>query len=101
MNQDTDVETGNPKKRSSSKSETRSSKIEDELVLEDINDNDFVPDVILPSSCKLEHPSGFKDDKSQVAMTIPSASNPHLRGFAVLEDRSEVCGKLVKQTILL
>lgn len=87
MNQDTDVETGNPKKRSSSKSETRSSKIEDELVLEDINDNDFVPDVILPSSCKLEHPSGFKDDKSQVAITIPSAS--------------EVCGKLFKQTILL
>jgi hypothetical protein len=47
-----------------------SSKVDAELVLEDIDDKDFVPDVILPSACKLEQ-------------TTPSAS--------------EVCGKLVEQ----
>ncbi len=42
------VQTGN------SKSEKHSSKAEDELVLEDINDKDSVPDGLLPSACKLE-----------------------------------------------
>ena len=42
------VQTGN------SKSEKHSSTAEDELVLEDINDKDSVPDGLLPSACKLE-----------------------------------------------
>ena len=45
-----------------------SSKDEDELVLEDVNNNDYVPEGILPSARKMKHTSRVKDGTSQQAM---------------------------------
>ena len=52
-----DSETVSSTKGLSSESVTLSCKVKDELVLEEISDKDFVSDVVLPSSCKLEHTS--------------------------------------------
>ena len=64
----------NSTKGSSPKSEKQSCIVEDELVLEDINDKDYVTDGLLPSACRLEPSSWLKDDTSRAAITRPSAS---------------------------
>lgn len=54
------------------KTEATSSLAKGELVLEDINDKDLVPDVILPSSHKLMHPPVLAGNESMIVMTTLS-----------------------------
>jgi hypothetical protein len=80
-NSNKDNESVNIKKGLSSNSETLSCKVEEEMVLEDISDKDFVSNLILPSSCKFEH-TAVEDVQTATARKVST---------------TEACGNLVKQ----